>query len=158
MMNNGLVFVTYIERTIALIVSCYCIKGIFSKKSTLDPQKALNVGRKSAKKFNKKLDIMMRILMGLYVTIAIPLAVIPAILDIPYVIEKKYETMECKTISYSRGNNIVEKRDIQVVDLETQKRIKLAVVYTSIEKNEYYTINYLPHLKVGTIIQKVVKK
>lgn len=157
-MNDGLVFVTYIERTVALIVSCFCIKGIFSKKTTVDPKKVLGAGRKFTEKYNKKIDIIMRLLMGLYITIAIPLAVIPAILDIPYVIEKKYETMECKTISYSRGNNIVKKRDIQVVDLKTQKRIELAVVYNHIEKNEYYTINYLPHLKVGTIVRKIRKK
>lgn len=153
-MDYGLIGWTYVQTTIVFICVCFCIRGLFNKRTNINPNRAFPPKREFVIKYSRRIDIIARIIMGVFTIVAISYIIVPAISDLPYVVNEKYITMQCKTISHDNVGNVVKTRTIQVIDMKTKKITELKVNYTPIEKNEYFTINYLPHLKIGKIIYK----
>lgn len=154
-MDYGLVAEVYIERVLVLIVTLYFIIRIFNKKTLLNPENAITSKRNFVIKYNKKLDLIARICMIIYILYVIPFGIFPAILDIQYIINEKYITINCKTISNDNIGDMKKIREIKVVDIDNGNKLFLKLNYTPIEENQNYIINYLPHLKIGKIIEKV---
>lgn len=153
-MDYGLIQKVYLERFLVLVLACYCIVRILNKKTLINPQNAIAAKQKFIIDNNKSLDLLARICMVIYVLYAIPFAVFPALLDIPYVMNENYATIECKTISHDKVGDLKKIRDIEVIDVKTNINLYLRVNYTPINENEYYKINYLPHLRIGKIVDK----
>lgn len=152
-MDTRIIAITYIKCLLVASVAIYCLVFIFSKKSVINVRRIPKSKKESIQKNSKKVDFIFRVVMAIYIIISIPLLIVPALLDIPNVVQGKYETIQCRTISHDNVRDIVKQRNIFVVDVKTNKSIELKVNYGPIQEGEYFTINYLPHLRIGEIVQ-----
>ena len=99
-------------------------------------------------------DIVLKLLAGgilIYLCVA---AVIPAIQDIPNIIQKNIYTIEgiaqkdCKPPKLNRMS-------VPVVDEETQEVVYVTFFYGDpIDEGDRLTVQYLPNLKFGVLIEK----
>ena len=106
------------------------------------------------KSFDGVEDIVLKLLAGgilIYLCVA---AVIPAIQDIPNIIQKNIYTIEgiaqkdCKPPKLNRMS-------VPVVDEETQEVVYVTFFYgNTIDKGDRLTVQYLPNLKFGVLIER----
>lgn len=157
-MDYGLIQKIYIERALVLMIACYFIIRILNKKNIINPQNAIESKQKFIMKNNKKIDIIARVCMLIYVGYVFPFVVLPALLDVPNIMNGKFITIQCKTISHDNVGDMQKIRDIEVIDIKTNKKLFLRVNYLPINENEKYTINYLPHLRIGKIVDNDKKQ
>lgn len=68
-------------------------------------------------------------------------------------INKEFEIANCKVITGDTDKTIFKRRHINVVNIDTGEILELDVGYTPVYTGEYYTIEYLPNVKVGKIIK-----
>ena len=153
-MDYALVYKIYFERFLVLVLVCYLIFRVFNKKTLLNPKNAIPSKQEFILKHNKKLDLIARICMVTYVLYSVPYVIFPALQDIPYVAKDKYNIIQCKTISHDNIGDMSKIREIEVVDINSGNKLYLKVNYTPIQENQYFTIGYLPHLKIGKIIDE----
>ncbi len=152
--DYGLIIKVYIERLFVLIVVIYFVVRVLNKKTIINPKNAIPSKREVIIKYNKKLDLIARICMIIYTVYALPFVLFPAIMDIPYIAQERCITIECKTISHDNVGDIDKIRTIQVINLKTNETLFLKVNYSPIQENEYFVIEYIPHLRIGKIIGK----
>lgn len=145
----------YIRYTVALIgiVLVTCIA--FKKNYIVKPENAKDdIVRKFIEKHIKIIDIVSRVLILIFALTAFVLAIIPATFDLPYLIKRNFKKIDCVTLSSDNYGTLNEKRSIQVKNIDTDEILYLEVKYTPIVIGEYYTIEYLPNLAIGKIINK----
>lgn len=80
---------------------------------------------------------------------------IPAILDIPNVVQQDYCLVSGKVESwnYSREDEL-EERVVSIVDGQTGEEVFVNVYGKGIRKGTYMKVLYLPHSKYGTILER----
>jgi hypothetical protein len=79
---------------------------VMNKKTLINPKNAIASKQKFVINNNKRLDLLARISMVIYVLYALPFVVVPALLDIPYVMNANYVTLDCKTISHDNVGDL----------------------------------------------------
>lgn len=144
----------YVIALIVFLATIWWIKLIFSKKLIIDSLKSAPTKRKFVKKHIKGFNIVARTVMIILVLGSIFLVVIPAFKDFKNYINGQFNVIKCKTLISSNDGIMIRYRTIQVINIDTSETIELKVKYTPIEVGEYYTIEYLPNMRIGKILSK----
>lgn len=145
----------YVRYTVSLAGIIFVTSISFNKNYIVNPKNAKDdIVRKFIEKHIKVLDVISRIIILTFSIAVIILAIIPAVLDLPYLIKGDFKTINCVTLSSANYGTLNERRPIQVKNVDTDEILYLEVKYTPIEIGEYYTIEYLPNLEIGKIVSK----
>lgn len=99
-------------------------------------------------------DVVLKLLAGGVLIYFTYVALIPAIQDIPNIIHKNIYTIEgtaqkdCKPPRFNRMS-------INIFDEEAQEVVYVTFIYGNpIDKGDRLIVQYLPHLKLGVLIEK----
>lgn len=109
-----------------------------------------------SKKTAKRVNIIAKIVGGIIFALIFVWWTIPAIQDIPFVIENKYKTVTGYAVSEDSGRDTRKIRSFTVED-ENHKRIHVSVYAENVYVGDYMKIVYLPHMQVGTVIGRSKK-
>lgn len=148
-MNLYIVIWTYVITFVVAIVSIFCIKQSL-KKLVINPQKAIESKKDFIIYNQKKFNLVARIVLIGFVVVSTWLLIIPAILDLPIVLQNKYLTIQCvATQDEYEQRGVMKIRDVHF------REIGLKVVIDNYSKDEVFEVIYLPHLRIGTVKQKL---
>lgn len=154
-MNLYIVIWTYVITFVVAIVSIFCIKQSL-KKLVINPQKAIESKKDFIIYNQKKFNLVARIVMIGFVVVSTWLLIIPAILDLPIVLQNKYLTIQCvATQDEYEQRGVMKIRDVHFREIGTGKEIGLKVAIDNYSKDEVFEVIYLPHLRIGTVKQKL---
>lgn len=99
-------------------------------------------------------DIVVKLLVGSMLVYFVYAGVIPAMKDIPNLIQKNFYTIEgiaqkdCKPPKFNRMS-------VHIMDEETKEVLYVTFFYGDpIDKGDRLTVQYLPNLKFGVLIEK----
>jgi hypothetical protein len=111
------------------------------------------------KKHRRKVDIGGRIFMTLCLLTILPFFIIPGILDLPNALTDNYKTAIVEVANWSHSSpDSIKKRDLLVINLNTNKELNIDVYYTVVNKGDVFEIRYLPYTKLATITRKIDQK
>lgn len=147
---DGATLIMYFKMDVGLSIAMIAYLIIVLKNKDIIPL-VDSVPRKIAKRIN----VFMKIFLGIYFAYLSIYSFIPAIKDIPYIIERKYETVKGYSASQDTGhtNTSYYLREIIIEDLEKGKvRVKIYTEY--IRVGDYLEVNYLPNTHLGTVIKR----
>lgn len=116
----------------------------------INPQKAIESKKDFIIYNQKKFNLVARIVLIGFVVVSTWLLIIPAILDLPIVLQNKYLTIQCvATQDEYEQRGVMKIRDVHF------REIGLKVVIDNYSKDEVFEVIYLPHLRIGTVKQKL---
>jgi len=146
----------YIKYFFALIGSVIAAIFLFDKKRTvLKVNKLSGKQKEFAKKYGKKVNIIVRILCSILLITVVPLRVIPLTIDLPYVFTGKFQKVKVVTLTNSGGNdNLVRQRDVKIKELYDNKEYIVHLFHTAIKENEEIYIRILPFSKYGVVLEE----
>lgn len=116
-------------------------------------------GKKEArlyKRHPKAFDFPVLILSALLAIYGFVYFTLPLLKDYPLMQSGNYEVIVGITTSASQ-RDVKHKRDreMRIEDLETGKEILVTLFTETFERGEYVVVYYLPHFKLGVLVEKV---
>lgn len=152
----GLVIIRLYGKVVMfLICMIIYLKVLLGKKRIIKWEEASFDFKKTIKKNEKKINSTIKIIIGISLLFVIFWLFIPAILDIPNVVQQDYCLVSGKVESwnYSREDEL-EERVVSIVDGQTGEEVFVNVYGKGIRKGTYMKVLYLPHSKYGTILER----
>lgn len=116
-------------------------RWIYCKEMTPDIKQAV-----------KKINLVLKCTIGLFLGIIFMWRVIPAIKDFPDAMQEKYLEAEGEVIEWNYGRETRRRaRSIAIIDSETNKKVNVVVYSTGIHKGERLKVTYLPNSRFGIV-------
>lgn len=150
-MNNAL-FRMYGESLVIVIVSFVYLASVIRKKRWIKWEQMSPDVKPTMKKYGKKIDLVLKMLVGVSFVFIYVTQIIPLCLDLPYVWNKEYSEAKGEVVSWDFGSeNKIRQRAIGIVDSETNKEISFTLYCRGLREGEYVEVIYLPVSKYGTV-------
>ena len=108
--------------------------------------------KKVVKRNEKRINMVLKCTIGLFLGIIFMWRVIPAIKDFPNVMQEKYLETEGEVIEWNCGRETSRRaRSIAIIDSKTNRKVNVVVYSTGIHKGERLKVTYLPNSKFGIV-------
>lgn len=131
---------------IAIVVTIWYLWRVLKKKKLV----SLTVQNSTEYKIN----IVLKIILGI-ILIAIHLkGTIPAIRDIPYVLDNNLNKIEGVAISSDKKKNDADWHLRSFLIKSGEDKIKVYVRTGQVEKGDHFEIRYLPHTHLGEVLDR----
>lgn len=140
--------IMYYGRGILILMSMILYCSIVIRNKDLVP-----LDEAVSKKTARKVNIITKIVVGIFFAIIFEGNIIPAIQDIPYILENKYEMVTGYAVSTDFGRDTEHLRQFIVED-ENHKRIRVNVYTENVYVGDYMKIVYLPHTHAGSVLER----
>lgn len=152
-MNGILLTIIYVTIFIQIIVSIYgCIK-IIQKKRFIKYENAIVSKQRYMKKHERKINIVFKSLFLIIMTITFILISLPGLKDIPNVLNKNYETVVGLSDTVTEPRRGASPSEVKVKSFSGKEVEVWFYPRSKIEKGDYLKVIYMPHLKIGTLLE-----
>lgn len=149
-MQLNILLYGYLIVILSLIVISWMIKAMCSKV-VFKPEKAFPSKQEFMRTHIKQFNIIARIGGTIFITIALWLIIIPAVIDLPMLIKGEYCLAYGETV-YSSTNRvgIIMERDVRFLTFDGEI-LDVRAFSSGYKKGEKYVIHYFPHMKIACI-------
>lgn len=145
----------YIEAIGIFIVSIIYLVVAIRKKRWIKWEKMAPDIKHVVKRNEKKINILLKLFIGLCLVLMCVITVVPAVKDFPNVIYEKYLIVEGKVVSWDYSNeDKKQSRSIEIIDSKTNRKVNVVVYSTGIHKGERLKVTYLPNSKFGIVEER----
>lgn len=124
-----------------------------TKKKIINLDKVYPSKRGFVKKHFEMFNNIAKIGLIILVIASIFFIIIPGFKDLKDYISGDFKVANCKILTGDSDKTIYKRRHINVINVNTGEILELDVGYIPIYKDQYYTIKYLPNMKIGEIIE-----
>lgn len=144
-----------INNLIYLIAVVVYLRVLIKKKRIIKWEQAPADTRNMIKRHEKRINFILKIIIGVGVIFGLFYSFIPFVMDIGNIMNQNYYVVEGEVESwnYSDEGNI-EERGVGILCSETGKEIFVVIYDTGVRKGEYLRVRYLPHTKQGEIMYR----
>lgn len=162
-MDKRTIIFMYAKALIILIFIFWFIFIIFTGGRIIKWENAIIRKQEFVQKYEGIMNIIIKIVVGCIFIPSFIFTVVPAIMDIPYVIQNQYVTVSGIALNGYESNQSnarvstkdrVQKRKIELQRNDTGEKINIYVYSRGIVKGEGLTINYLPNSGYGTLMRR----
>ncbi|MGC6767721.1 hypothetical protein [Enterococcus sp. LJL51] len=127
---------------------------IIKNENFISYKKAAPSKQKLMKKHEKKVNLVVKVLFLLWMSIVMWGLVVPGIRDIPNVLNGDYKTIEGTALTSAGTSNQRVPKIVTIQDKQKNEQIRLRFYSAkSIQKGDFLKVVYLPHLKRGTLLE-----
>ena len=149
---DKIIFMTYATRMVMLVFIIILSTVLLRGDKVIKYENAYQSKQEFVKKHEKILNIIAKgvIVAGIILFVY---GIFPAVRDIPNVTNKNYKLTHCIVLSQSVSGDGEKMRGFYALDLDTNEKMYLKVKSKKIYKDDIFTIQYLPYLKVGIIVK-----
>lgn len=149
---DSIIFLTYTKLTIVFVCSIVFTITLIKGGRVIKHENAHPSKQEIVKKHEKTLNFIAKGVMIILIASSI-WGIIPGVRDIPNIVNQNYNITHCTVLTQSVSGDGEKLRGFYAIDLETNEKMYLKVWSQKIYKDDVFTIQYLPHLKVGAIIK-----
>ena len=149
---DGMIVYLYIESLLLSVVTIWFLCQVIKKKRWFRWEKASLDMRNFIKRNEKRMNIISKGIVGIFLIPSFLWVVVPAIQDFPSVMSENYLEVEgiVTTWDYSDEEK-PQTRAIGIMDNKTKKEIFVTVYSKGIHEGEHLKVKYLPHSKYGEV-------
>lgn len=101
-----------------------------------------------------KINIVLKIILGIILIVIHLKGTIPAIKDIPYILENNLNTIEGVAISSDKKKSDADWYLRSFVIKSGEEKINVLVRTGQVEKGDYFEVRYLPYTHLGEVIDR----
>ena len=145
----------YVETLlITVMVAIYLISALKKKRWICWEKMAPDI-KQMVKRNEKRINIVLKCTIGLFLGIIFMWHVIPAIKDFPNVMQEEYLEAEGEVIEWDYGRETRRRsRSIAIIDSKTNRKVNVVVYSTGIYEGERLKVTYLPNSKFGIVEER----
>lgn len=152
---DGMITRLYMESFFYFIVGSLGFFFIFRKRRWIQWERMAPGFKKSVKKHEKEINIVIKSILGICIVFVWMEIVIPAVKDIPYVMQEKYTQAEGNVTTWDFSDETKNRvRAIGIMDEKTKQEVFVSVYSRGVHEGEHLKIEYLPNSKYGTIVEE----
>ncbi len=145
----------YVEALLITVMVAVYLISVLKKKRWICWEKMAPDIKQVVKRNEKRINMVLKCIIGLFLGIIFMWRVIPAIKDFPNVMQEKYLETEGEVIEWNYGRETRRRaRSIAIMDSKTNRKINVVVYSTGIHKGECLKVTYLPNSKFGIVEER----
>ncbi len=128
---------------------------LFKKKRIIKWEQAPADTRNGIKKHEKKINCVLKIIVGMGMIFGLFYFLIPFAMDIGNIKNENYVIVEGEVESWDYSDEKeIKERGVEILSNKTGENIFVVVYDTGIRKGDYLRVRYLPHTKRGEILYR----
>ncbi|MHC5217585.1 hypothetical protein ACYSNR_13905 [Enterococcus sp. LJL128] len=153
-MSIGYLLIIYGLIVTFIIISVKGCMKIIKNEYFISYKDAIPAKQKFMKKYEKKTNMIIKILFLIWMTVMFVEFIIPGIFDFPNILTGKYQIVEGIALNSAGTSDRKFPKIVTIKDEQTNQTIRLRFYSAkSIEKGDNLKVIYLPHLKRGTLLK-----
>lgn len=154
MRENGEILANLVGSSLIIIIAIVIyLHNLINKNRIIKWEQAPADTRDFIKRNEKKINLIIKIVIGCGLMWAFIYFLIPAGLDVPNIINEDYCVVKGEVVSWNYSDEEkIKDRGVGILSEETGETVWVTVYSVGIRKGEYLEVKYLPHTGYGVIL------